>query len=113
METGGIFLAFIGVVVLFAADWQNCPVIWLAGLLFLFAALVGFTVRRWRFPMTVLLALSPVAAEWSSEHLKAFRTDLSLAAPNLFVIAVVGFALAYTASLMGGGVRSLVDAGSR
>jgi hypothetical protein len=113
METVGIFVALIGIVVLFAADWQNCPVSWLAGLLFVFAALVGFTVRRWRFPMTVLLGLSPVAAEWSSEHVKVFRTDLSMAAPNLFVIAVVGFALAYTASLLGGGVRSMVDAGTR
>ncbi len=113
METGGIFLAFIGAVVLFVADWQNLPVAWLAGLLFVFAALLGFTVRRWRFPLTVLLALAPVAAEWSSEHLKFFRTDLSETAPNLITIAVVGLVLAYTASLVGGGVRSMVDAGTR
>ncbi len=113
MEVGGIFLAFIGAVVLFAADWQNLPVVWLAVMLFCFAALVGFVVRRWRFALTLLLALSPVAAEWSSENLKFFRTDLSLAAPNLVTIAVVGFVLAYTASLMGGGVRSMVDAGTR
>jgi hypothetical protein len=113
MEIGGIFLAFIGAIVLFVADWQNLPVVWLAGLLFFFAALLGFVARRWRFPLTLLLALSPVAAEWSSEHLKFFRTDLSIAAPNLVTIAVVGFVLAYTASLIGGGVRSMVDAGTR
>jgi len=113
METGGIFVAFIGAVVLFVADWQNLPVVWLAGLLFFFAALVGFTVRRWRFPLTVLLALSPVAAEWSSEHLKFFRTELSATTPNLITIAVVALVLAYTASLMGGGIRSMVDAGTR
>lgn len=113
MEAGGVFLALLGAVVLFAADWQNVPVFWLAVLLFVFAGLVGFTVRRWRFPLTVLLSLSPVAAEWSSEHLKVFRTELSVAAPNLLTIAIVGFVLAYTASLMGGGVRSMVDAGTR
>lgn len=113
MESGGLFFAFIGAVVLFVADWQNLPVIWLAVLLFFFAAILGFTVRRWRFPLTVLLALSPVAAEWSSEHIKVFRTDLSAAAPNLVTIAVVGFVLAYTASLVGGGIRSMVDAGTR
>ncbi len=113
METGGMFLSFIGVVVLFAADWQDYPVAWLAVLLFVFAVLVGFTVRRWRFPLVVLLAVSPVAAEWSSEHLKAFRTELSTTAPNLITIAVIGLVLAYTASLMGGGIRSLFDAGSR
>jgi hypothetical protein len=113
METGGIFLSFIGIVVLFAADWQNCPVVWLAALLFLFAALVGFTVRRWRFPLVVLLALSPVAAEWSSVHLKAFRTDLGNTAPDLMTIAIIGLVLAYTASLIGGGIRSLFDAGRR
>ncbi len=113
MEVAGLFLAFIGAVVLFAADWQNLPVVWLAVLLFFFAGLLGFIVRRWRFPLTLLLALSPVAAEWSSEHLKFFSTDLSIAAPNLITIAVVGFVLAYTASLMGGGVRSMVDAGTR
>ena len=82
-------------------------------LLFFFAALVGFTVRKWRFPLTVLLALSPVAAEWSSEHLKVFRTELSVTAPNLLTIAVVAFVLAYIASLVGGGIRSMVDAGTR
>lgn len=113
MEAGGVFLAFIGVVALFAADWQNLPVVWLAVLLFFFAVLVGFTVRKWRFPLTVLLALSPVAAEWSSEHLKVFRTDLSATAPNLLTIAIVAFVLAYTGSLVGDGVRSMVDAGTR
>ena len=113
MEAGGIFVAFSGAVVLFVADWQNLPVVWLAALLFFFAALVGFTVRQWRFPLTLLLTLSPVAAEWSSEHIKFFRTDLSAAAPNLITIAIVAFVLAYTASLMGGGIRSMVDAGTR
>lgn len=113
METGGIFLSFLGVVVLFAADWQDYPVVWLAALLFLFAALVGFTVRKWRFPLVVLLALSPVAAEWSSVHLKAFGTELGNTAPDLITLAIIGLVLAYTASLMGGGIRSLFDAGSR
>ncbi|HEU5404164.1 MAG TPA: hypothetical protein VFU86_22600 [Terriglobales bacterium] len=113
MEAGGVFLALLGAVVLFAADWQNLPVVWLAVLLFVFAALVGFTVRRWRFPLILLLSLSPVGAEWSSEHLKFFRTELSVVSPNLITLAVVGFVLAYTASLMGGGVRSMLDAGTR
>lgn len=113
METGGLFLAFLGAVVLFAADWQNMPVNWLAGLLFVFAALVGFSVKRWRVATSVFLTLGLIGAEWSSEHLKFFRTDLSATAPNLIVIAVVAFVLAYTATLVGGGVRSLFDAGSQ
>ncbi len=113
METGGIFLTLIGAVVLFAADWQDWPVFWMAALLFLFAGMVGFAVKRWRFPMVVILALSPVAAEWSSQHLKVFSTELSATAPNLAIIAIVAFVLAYTASLMGGGLRSFVDVGTR
>lgn len=113
METGGLFLALIGAVILFVADWQNCPVPWLAALLLLFGGLVGFTIRSWRVPLSLLLTIALVSAEWASVRLKAFQTALGATAPNLGVIAVVGFVVAYTAILMGGGIRSMVDAGRR
>jgi hypothetical protein len=113
METNGLVVSFVGAAILFAADWQNLPVKLIATLLFIIAALAGFSVKRWRLQLSIFLTMALLGSEWASEHLKAFRTDLSSAAPNLFVIVIVAFVLAYTASLMGGGLRSLFDAGTK
>lgn len=109
----GLFFALIGAVALFFADWQNWPVTWIAAVLLVTSGVVGFCINRWRFLISVFLTASLIGAEYASTHLRPYRTELSGFMPNIFILAAVSVIAAWTASLMGAGVRSFVDAGKQ
>jgi hypothetical protein len=113
METTGLFVAFSGAALLFIADWQNMPVDWIAAILFVVAAIVGFCVNRWRVQLSIFLTVTLVGAEWASEHLKVYETHLHAAMPNTLVMAGLAFIFALTATLIGAGLRSFFDAGRK
>jgi hypothetical protein len=113
METTGLFVAFFGAALLFMADWQNFTVDWIATILFVVAAVVGFCVNRWRVELSLFLTVTLVGAEWASQHLKAWETNLHTAIPNMLIMAGLSFIFALTATLIGAGVRSFFDAGRR
>lgn len=111
MDTFGLFVAFLGAALLFLADWMNLTVDWIAALLFVVSAIVGFCLHRWRLQVSMFLTLSLVAAEWAVQKSKVWSTHLNDAMPNMLVLAGLAFILAITASLIGAGVRSFFDAG--
>lgn len=113
METTGLFVAFFGATLLFFADWQNLTVDWIAAILFFVAAIVGFCVNRWRVQLSLFLTVTLVGAEWASEHMKAWETNLHIAMPNVLIMAGLSFIFALTATLIGAGLRSFFDAGRR
>jgi hypothetical protein len=113
METTGLFVAFLGAVLLFMADWQNLTVDWIAAILFVVAAIVGFCVNRWRVQLSLFLTITLIGAEWASARMNVWETNLHSAMPNMLILAGLSFIFALTATLIGAGIRSFFDAGRR
>ena len=113
MESAGLFVIFFGAIALFFADWQSLSVESVASVLFAVAGLGGFFVNRWRVRVSIFLTATLLAAEWAAEHLRYWETHVHAAFPNVLILGGLSFIFAFTASLMGGGVRSFFDAGRK